>query len=186
MKLSLLRFPAAVGLAAALALSAGAQSPPPKDKMEGMKKDMMKKDAMGKEMGAMGKESASMSLAKGEFSGADGHKTSGSYEIAKIDGKHVLTTSQDMLVDADAPDVYVVLSNGPKVGKDNAVWLGKMASHSGVQTFTIPTDVKLDGMTTVVLWCKKYSATIGVAPFDPAGLRHGAMDKMDAMHRGGR
>ena len=190
MKIPFARLPLAAGLVAVIALSASAQDPVKKDRMEGMKKDAMGKDAMGKD--AMGKDAmgkgamGSMALAKGEFSGADGHKSSGSYQILTVDGKHVLRTSEDLSVDAGAPDVYVVLANGPKVDKNNAVWLGKMESHSGVQTFAIPKDAKLEGMTTVVLWCKKYKATIGVAPFDPSGLTHGAMDKTDAVHQGGQ
>lgn len=182
MKRSVTRCALVAAMAMALPHAARAQQPAPRDKMEEMKKkDAMKKDAMGLEKGAMG-----MAMAKGEFSGADGHTTSGSYQVVEANGKRMLKTSDDLSVDPGAPDVYVVLSNGPKVGKENAVWLGKMTSHTGAQWFEIPASAKLDGMTMVVLWCKKYSATIGVAEFDAAGVMHGAMDKMDKKPDGGR
>ena len=73
-------------------------------------------------------------------------------------------------MDRGAPDVYVVLSKGPRVGKENAVWLGKLKSHTGTQSFAVPDKASLEGLDTVVLWCKKYSVPIGVAAFDPAGL----------------
>ncbi len=134
-------------------------------------KDKMKKDGM------MHEETA-MALAKGMFAGADNHVASGSYQIVMVDGKPVFQTSADLSVDPGAPDVYVVLSPGPKVGKKDGIWLGKLASHTGAQSFAIPADAKLDGLTTVVLWCKKYSVPIGTAAFDPSGLKHGMMDKM--------
>ena len=173
MKPTLTRLALAAGLALALPLTAIAQQPADTG---------MKKDAMGMKKDAMGMKHDAMAMVKGTFAGADGHQTSGSYEIVEVDGKHVLKTSADLSVDPGAPDVYVVLSNGPKVGKKNAVWLGKMTSHMGVQAFTIPAGAKLDGKNTVVLWCKKYSATIGVADFDPSTLMHDAMKK-DAMKK---
>lgn len=119
-----------------------------------------------------------MALAKGMFAGADNHVASGSYEIVMVDGKAVFQTSADLSVDPGAPDVYVVLSAGPKVGKKDGVWLGKLTSHTGAQSFMIPADATLDGLTHVVLWCKKYRVPIGTAAFDPAGVKHGMMDKM--------
>lgn len=171
MKPIVTRLAVAVSFVLALPIAASAQAD------TGMKKDAgaMKDGAMGMKHDAM-----AMAMAKGTFEGADGHLTSGSYEVVAIDGKHVLKTSADLSVDPRAPDVYVVLSNGPKVGKEKAVWLGKLTSHMGAQTFAIPADVKLEGTNTVVLWCKKYGATIGVAAFDPTALMHDRMDK-DAM-----
>ena len=163
MKPTVTRWALAVGVVMVLPLTVAAQAD------TGMKKDGM-----------------AMAKAKGTFAGADGHKASGSYEIVDMNGQHVLQTSADLSVDPNAPDVYVVLSNSPKVGRNNAVWLGKMTSHMGVQTFTIPKDAKLDGMTTVVLWCKKYSATIGVAEFNPSGLMADAMKPGAMKPQGGR
>lgn len=123
-------------------------------------------------------------MAKGDFVGDDGHRATGSYQISEVGGKLMLTTSDDFNVDERAPDVYVVLSNLAKVGKENAIWLGKIKSHEGVQSFEIPVNAKFDGLTTVVLWCKKYAVTIGTARLDAAGLMHDAMNK-DAMKKPG-
>lgn len=121
-----------------------------------------------------------MAVAKGTFVGADGHPVAGSYQITKMAGQLTLTTSADFSVDPRAPDVYVVLSNAAKVGKDHAVWLGKITGHTGAQIFVIPAAAKLEGMNQVVLWCKRYAATIGTASLDLAGLMHDSMEK-DAM-----
>jgi len=120
----------------------------------------------------------SMVKAMGSFRGAEGHQSAGTYTIEEVGGKFVLAVSEDFSVDRGAPDAYVVLSSGAKVGKDKAVWLGKIKSYTGAQTFEIPAGAKLDGLTTVVLWCRRYSATIGTAGFDPAGLVHDTMDKI--------
>jgi hypothetical protein len=131
--------------------------------------DRMKDKPMAGEM--------AMPLAKGTFAGADKHLAAGSYEIITVDGKYVLRTSADFSADPGAPDIYVVLAPTPKVGKKDGVWLGKLASHTGAQSFTIPVDAKLDGLNLVVLWCKKYGVAVGTAAFDQAGLKTGMMDK---------
>lgn len=159
--------------AMAVALPLGAHGQDPKDTM----KDKMKDRAMMQD---------GMALATGTFAGADKHPVAGSYQIVTVDGKEVLQTSADLSVDPGAPDVYVVLSPGAKVGKKDAVWLGKLTSHSGAQSFTIPAGAKLEGLTQVVLWCKKFSATIGTASFDPSGLMHGMKDKMKPGQDGSR
>ena len=125
-----------------------------------------------------------MALAKGEFTGVGGHASSGSYQIVKEGGKLMLHTSADFAADEGAPDVYLVLSAGPKVGKDKAVWLGKLTKHMGKHSVEVPASAKLDQIDTVVLWCKKYSVTVGVAPLDGAALAKAAMHKMTP--QGGR
>ncbi len=120
---------------------------------------------------------AMMAVTKGSLSGAGDYQAAGTYEIVDTDGKLVLTTSADFVVDRRAPDIYVVLSDGAKVGKEKAVWLGKIKGHNGAQKFAIPAGTKLDGLTTVVLWCKKFSITIGTASLDAAALMKGAMMK---------
>lgn len=135
---------------------------------------------------AMMHDEMAMALAKGTFAGADKHLASGSYEIVTVDGKQVLQTSADLSVDPGAPDVYVVLSSSAKVGKNDGVWLGKLGRHTGAQSFAIPTGAKLDGLTQVVLWCKRYSATIGTASFDPSGVARAMMDQMRSNHQDNR
>ncbi len=135
---------------------------------------------------AMMHDEMAMALAKGTFVGADKHLASGSYEIVSVDGNHVLRTSADLSVDPGAPDVYVVLSSSATVGKKDGVWLGKLGSHTGAQSFAIPAGAKLDGLTQVVLWCKRYSATIGTASFDPSGVTGAMMDKMKSNNNGNR
>ena len=158
MTTALTRLTLTASLALGLPLAVGAQA-----------KDKMADKDMKMDHGEM------MALVKGDFAGASGHTSSGSYQIVKEGGKLMLHTSADFAVDDGAPDVYLVLSAGPKVGKDKAVWLGKLTSHMGEHSVEVPASAKLDQLDTVVLWCKKYSATIGVAPFDAAALAKAVM-----------
>ena len=129
----------------------------PKDKMEkegAMAKDPTDKDALGKD--AMGKAH------HGSFSGAEGHKAGGGFEVVADQGKSRLRLAPDFSVEK-GPDVYVVLSNSPKVGKDGSLYLGKLKKFSGEQVYDIPSGTDLSAYSHVVLWCKKYSVAMGSA-----------------------
>ena len=90
--------------------------------------------------------------------------------------KHLVTRAVLTADMAVALPLGVVLSPGAKVGKRDAVWLGKLTSHGGAQSFTIPAGAKLEGL----------NATIGTASFDPSGLLHGMKDKMKPSQDGTR
>lgn len=136
-----------------------------KDEMakDGMAKDGMAKDGMEKE--AMGHDAMAMAP-HGAFGGIDGHKAQGAFDITTANGKSQLHLGKDFSVDK-GPDVYVVLGRGEK-GGPTGLSLGKLKKFSGEQTLAIPAGTDLSGYTHVVLWCKKYDATMGAAPLASA------------------
>ncbi len=155
-----------------VASTAGAQQAD-KDKMtkdSAMAKDdkMMAKDAMIKEK---------MMAPHGAFAGAEGHKAAGAFEIVPSNGKQQLKLSDDFSVDK-GPDVYVVLSPTPRVSDGSSVYLGKVKKFKGAQSFDIPAHTDLTAYRHVVLWCKKYSVSMGAAD-----LAAGDAMPHDEMHK---
>jgi len=129
-----------------------------------MANDAMAKDEMGKD--AMGKDAMAMAP-HGAFAGLDGHKAGGTFEITTAGGKSELRLGKDFSVEK-GPAVYVVLSQGEQ-GGPTGLRLGKLKKFSGEQTLAIPSGTDLSGYSHVVLWCKKYDATMGAAPLASAG-----------------
>ena len=134
---------------------------------DGMAKDTtMDHDAMGKD--AMGHDAMAP---HGAFSGAEGHKAKGSFEVAAVSGRSELQLGKDFAVDK-GPDVYVVLSRGES-GAPSGLSLGKLKKFSGEQVLAIPAGTDLSTYSHVVLWCKKYNAVMGTAPLASGdGMMH--------------
>ncbi len=159
-----------VGALAMMVGVAGASSAVAQEgKKDGMAKDSaMAKDAMGKDAmskDAMGKDAMAMAP-HGTFAGREGHKAGGTFEITTAGGKSELRLGKDFSVEK-GPDVYVVLGRGEK-GGPTGLSLGKLKKFTGEQTIAIPADTELAAYTHVVLWCKKYDATLGAAPLASA------------------
>jgi hypothetical protein len=125
----------------------------------GMAEHGMMQDAMG-------------ITSRGTFSGAEGHRAKGSFEITTTSGTTRVALGDDFSVQR-GPDVYVVLSPGPKVPKQGALNLGKLARFSGAQSYQIPAGTDLAAYTHVVIWCRKYDVAMGTAPLaSGAGMMH--------------
>jgi hypothetical protein len=141
-----------------LALLVGAAAPlaAQQDRMphDAMKKDTMAQDGMAKEHGTM-------MLPHGAFAGAEGHKAGGSFALAGEGDQTVLKLGDDFWAEK-GPDVYLVLSNGPKAST-GAVFLGKLSKFSGAQVFAVPPGTDLGAFTHVVLWSKKDNVAFGTA-----------------------
>lgn len=131
------------------------------DSMAHDKEAMMMKDAVAKD-GMMEDHGAGAMMPHGNFTGADGHRAKGSYEIATSGGKTLLKLGGDFSVEK-GPDVYVVLSQAEKVPAKGSLFLGKLTRVTGPQAFDLPAGTDLAAFTHVVLWCKKYSVPMGVA-----------------------
>ncbi|MGH7526982.1 MAG: DM13 domain-containing protein [Gemmatimonadales bacterium] len=122
-----------------------------------------------------------MATNKGTLHGAEGHQAGGGFEI------HVAGTDRHVRLGSDfkverGPDVYVVLSRGPKVA-DGDLYLGKLKRFSGASDYAIPAKADLASYTHLVLWCKKYSVAMGTGPL-PA--RAGDEMAKDAMEKDGK
>jgi electron transfer DM13 len=99
------------------------------------------------------------------------HSTTGRARvIRKPDGAHVLE-----LVDFDTsngPDLRVWLSDQPvRSGVDGwrvfadgkRVELGRLKGNKGDQAYAIPAGTNLDQLTSIAIWCKRFSVSFGAA-----------------------
>jgi hypothetical protein len=152
------------GLLALLTLGAGAGAPLAAQQDQ-MQHDEMKKDAMGKDGMAM--DHAMMMLPHGTFAGSEGHRAGGSFALAAEGGKTVLRLGSDFSVE-EAPDLYVVLSAGPKAS-EGAVFLDKLTKFSGAQVFDVPAGTNLEDFSYILLWSRKDKVALGAASLAGGG-----------------
>jgi len=109
-------------------------------------------------------------LATGAFVSQE-HPTSGTARLVKLpDGGLVLRL--ETLSSSDGPDVKVWLSN-QEAGGDwfkyrSGTWLdlGPVKATHGNQNYPIPSGADLAGLSTVVLWCDRFSVAFGSAALE--------------------
>ena len=58
----------------------------------------------------------------------------------------------------DGPDGWFVFDDGRYVD------LGSLKGNKGSQNYAIPADVDLSPLTSVVIWCDRFSVSFGAAP----------------------
>lgn len=138
---------------------------------------MKKSDAMMKKGDAMMKDGA---IAMGRLTGAEGHDASGSVRIERAGDETRLHLSDDFTVEK-GPDVFVVLSRGPKVRDGASLFVAKLDRFSGAQSVTLPPTADPAAFDHVVLWCRKYSVAMGVAPLESHAM-HDMKGKAGAMN----
>ena len=96
------------------------------------------------------------------------HQTSGTAQLLKLpDGSRVLRLEN--LASSDGPDVKVWLSSLEAGGdwykyrSGRYVDLGAIKATHGNQNYVIPSGVDLSGLSSVVLWCDRFSVAFGSA-----------------------
>ena len=104
-------------------------------------------------------------LASGEFISRD-HATSGAVAIVRLeDGSRVLTI--EGLRTDNGPDLFVYLddtpADGPEGEFDDGVSLGVLRANIGDLVYEIPDDLDLEGITSVGIWCDRFSSLFGAA-----------------------
>jgi hypothetical protein len=105
-------------------------------------------------------------LASGAFVSQE-HTTSGTARVLEQNGVRLLRL--EGFSTSDGPDVHVWLTDataGGEWGKyddGRAVKLGKIKATDGNQNYTIPADVTLDGLRSVVIWCDRFNVAFGSA-----------------------
>lgn len=114
-------------------------------------------------------------LRRGDFVSHE-HRTSGvARVIAKPDGSRVLELVG--LDTSNGPDLRVWLSDQPvRTGADgwsvfdDGKWLelGRLKGNKGNQTYAISAATDLDRLTSVAIWCKRFSVSFGAAALTPA------------------
>jgi hypothetical protein len=103
------------------------------------------------------------SIATGRFESLE-HQSSGVASVVRMpDGKHVLTLTE--FETSAGPDLRVRLvigdtSNGASKG---AIDLGALKGNRGDQQYELPAGADLTRHTTVVIWCRAFSAPFGKA-----------------------
>jgi hypothetical protein len=51
-----------------------------------------------------------------------------------------------------------------KYGGGRKAQLGELKANRGSHNYAIPADVELDGLRSVVIWCKRFHVAFGSAP----------------------
>ena len=109
-------------------------------------------------------------LASGEFVSQE-RETSGTATVISLpDGSRTLRL--EGFETTNGPDLHVWLSektaggNWFKYGGGRKAQLGKLKANRGNHNYAIPADVELDGLRSVVIWCKRFYVAFGSAPLD--------------------
>ncbi|MGH3474624.1 MAG: DM13 domain-containing protein [Aeromicrobium sp.] len=107
-------------------------------------------------------------LASGTFVSQE-HETSGTAKIFELpDGSRTLRLED--FSTTNGPDLHVWMSekkaggNWFKYGGGRKAQLGELKANQGSHNYAIPADVELDGLNSVVIWCKRFHVAFGSAP----------------------
>ena len=107
-------------------------------------------------------------LARGTFVSQE-HETSGTATVVELaDGSRTLRL--EGFKTSNGPDLHVWLSekkaggNWFKYGGGRKAQLGELKANRGSHNYAIPADVELDGLRSVVIWCKRFHVAFGSAP----------------------
>lgn len=100
-------------------------------------------------------------IVEGTFKGANGHATSGSAQLVKLDaGGYVIRFGKDFKHDGTAPDATVGLG---KSGYDKTTDLGRLRENNGAQDYALPAGFDPAGYNEIYVWCTQYAVSLGVA-----------------------
>jgi hypothetical protein len=107
-------------------------------------------------------------LASGTFVSQE-HETSGRATIIELaDGSRTLRLEK--FSTSNGPDLHVWLSereaggNWFTYGGGRTVQLGELKANRGNHNYAIPSGADLEGMHSVVIWCKRFHVAFGSAP----------------------
>jgi hypothetical protein len=129
----------------------------------------------------MVKEGAGMmapaAMSQGTFRKAEA-PVSGGFTIKKEGGRKLLVLSSDFKTNDMAPDLKVIFSPsstplasskppGYPLKPGSYTILAALKSSSGAQSYEIPTSIDLKAQGSVLIWCKKFNATMAWSPLKP-------------------
>ncbi len=120
---------------------------------------------------------APAAMIQGTFRKAEA-PVSGGFAIKKQGSGKVLVLSSDFKTNDMAPDLKVIFSPsttplastkapGFPLKPGSYTILSSLKSSSGAQTYTIPASIDLKAQGSVLIWCKKFNATMAWAPLKP-------------------
>ncbi len=108
-----------------------------------------------------------LSLA-GQFQGFDDfHFGEGTARLVETAAGEYIVRFEDFSV-RNGPDLYVYLSPGPDGYADGAIELGTLKATDGNFNYAVPAGASVDGVRSVVVWCKAFSVQFAHATLEPA------------------
>ena len=100
-------------------------------------------------------------IVQGALTGDNGHKTSGTAQLVKLDdGTYVIRFGADFMHDGTAPDATVGLG---KDGYDKTTDLGRLRDNKGAQDSALPAGFDPARYNEIYVWCTEYAVSLGVA-----------------------
>ncbi|MGB7564410.1 MAG: DM13 domain-containing protein [Prochlorococcaceae cyanobacterium] len=129
----------------------------------------------------MAKEGAGMmapaAMIQGTFRKAEA-PVSGGFTIKKEGDRKLLVLSSDFKTNDMAPDLKVIFSPsstplastkapGFPLKPGSYTILAALKSSSGAQSYEIPASIDLKAQGSVLIWCKKFNATMAWSPLKP-------------------
>lgn len=120
--------------------------------------------------GRLQEEAGPAVLAEGGFL-SQKHETTGTARVIELaDGSRYVRLED--LASSDGPDLYVWLTDQEAGGDWSAygdgrhIDLGELRGTHGSANYEIPAGADLEGMSSVVIWCERFSVAFGSAPLE--------------------
>jgi hypothetical protein len=113
-------------------------------------------------------------LASGSFISHE-YSTTGTVVVLQLPSGERVLRMED-LDTSNGPDLHVWITDAPvieglagwKVFDDGKyVSLGKLKGNKGSQNYDLPDSVNLDELTSISIWCKRFSVSFGAAELRP-------------------
>jgi len=102
-------------------------------------------------------------LRSGNLSGVD-HRASGTALLVRLPDGQLVVRLEDLDVEP-GPDYQLHLVPGSGTTRtDGGTWLGGLRGNKGSQNYPIPSGADIDGLHTVLIWCRAFAVPIAVAP----------------------
>jgi hypothetical protein len=103
----------------------------------------------------------------GTFVGASPKRVEGKAYIFSYNGSRYLFLDR-AFESGDGPDLFVLLHQEaqPSSYRDNYQNLGRLQKVSGRQWYEIPSEVALEEVKSVAIWCRQFNVTFGYATLD--------------------
>lgn len=103
---------------------------------------------------------AGQTLSTGQFSGANGHVTTGKVTIKK-DGNDILVVLEDNFSLDGAPNPSLGFSKDGNF--DVATDFSPLKSNTGHQIYKLPASINVANYDEIVVWCADFSVSLGSA-----------------------
>jgi hypothetical protein len=104
------------------------------------------------------------------------HESSGTAKLVRLSNGRVQLVLEN-LITSDGPDLRVWLTDQPVI-QGEAGWfvfddgryveVGELKANRGNQVYDVPAGTDLKGLTSVTIWCKRFSVSFGAAQLTAA------------------